>query len=125
MGYEWDEEKRRANREKHGVDFSKIEGFFEEVAGKYGEDAAINAGIAADPDTIELDEQWFKQARPASEVIPDIVERYQHSQMGESDSTKVMLPIPLDADLAEHIRNIGPDWEEVVNEELRRAFTRA
>jgi len=27
MGYEWDEEKRRANREKHGVDFSKIEGF--------------------------------------------------------------------------------------------------
>jgi uncharacterized DUF497 family protein len=27
MGYEWDEEKRRANREKHGVDFSNIEGF--------------------------------------------------------------------------------------------------
>ena len=98
---------------------------FEEVAGEYGEDAAINAGIAADPDTIELDEEWFKEARPAIEAIPDIVERYQHSQMGESDSTKVMLPIPLDADLAERIRDIGPDWEEVVNEELRRAFTRA
>ena len=27
MGYEWDEEKRRANQEKHGVDFSRIEGF--------------------------------------------------------------------------------------------------
>lgn len=27
MGYEWDEEKRRLNREKHGVDFSTIEGF--------------------------------------------------------------------------------------------------
>jgi len=27
MGYEWDEEKRRVNREKHGVDFSTIEGF--------------------------------------------------------------------------------------------------
>ncbi len=25
MGYEWDEEKRRLNREKHGVDFSTIE----------------------------------------------------------------------------------------------------
>lgn len=98
---------------------------FEEIAGEYGEDAAINAGIAADPDTIELDKEWFKQARPASEAIPDIVERYQHSQRRECDPTKVMLPIPLDADLAERIRNIGPDWEEVVNEELRRAFTRA
>ena len=39
---------------------------FEEVRGEYGEDAAIDAGIAADPDTIELDEEWFKQARSAS-----------------------------------------------------------
>ena len=30
---------------------------FEEIASEYGEDAAINAGIAADPDTIELDEE--------------------------------------------------------------------
>ena len=98
---------------------------FEEVAGEYGEDAAINAGISADPDTTQLDEEWFKQARPAREAIPDIVERYQHSQMRESESTKVMLPIPLDADLAERIRSIGPDWEEFVNKELRRAFTRS
>ena len=35
-----------------------------------------------------------------------------------------MLAIPLDADLADHIRSIGPDWEEVVNEELLRAFAR-
>ena len=27
MGYEWDEEKRRINRGKHGIDFSAIEGF--------------------------------------------------------------------------------------------------
>ena len=27
MGYEWDEEKRLVYREKHGVDFSKIDGF--------------------------------------------------------------------------------------------------
>ena len=27
MGYEWDEEKRRINRRKHGIDFSAIEGF--------------------------------------------------------------------------------------------------
>ena len=50
---------------------------FKEIAGEYGEEAAINAGIAADPDTYELDEEWIKEARPASEVIPDIVQRYQ------------------------------------------------
>ena len=27
MGYEWDEEKRRVNQKKHGVDFSKIDSF--------------------------------------------------------------------------------------------------
>lgn len=34
------------------------------------EDARINAGIAADPDTIELDGAWFASARPAREVLP-------------------------------------------------------
>ena len=97
---------------------------FEEVADDFGEDAAINAGIASDPETFELDDEWFEKARPASEVIPKIVERYQHSQKRKSDCTKVMLAIPLDADLADHIRSIGPDWEEVVNEELLRAFAR-
>lgn len=96
---------------------------FEEAKVEYGEDAAIDAGIAADPDTIELDEEWYKHARPASEVIPSIVESYQHSQEREPDSTKVMLPIPLDADLADRIRSIGPDWEEVVNEKLHQAFS--
>lgn len=96
---------------------------FEEVKGEYGEDVAIDAGIAADPDTIELDEEWFKQARPASEVIPNIVEGYKHAQKREPDSTRVMLAIPLDADLADRIRSIGPDWEEVVNEKLHQAFT--
>lgn len=29
------------------------------------EDAAISAGIAADPDTLELDGEWFARALPA------------------------------------------------------------
>ena len=95
---------------------------FEEIAGEYGEEAAINAGIEADPETIELNEEWFRKARPASEVVPDIVERYQRLQERELESTKTMLSIPLDANLAEYIRGLGPDWEELVNDKLRRAF---
>ena len=95
---------------------------FNEIAGEYGEEAAINAGIEADPDTFELDEEWFKKARPASEVVPDIVERYQRLQERELEGNKIMLSIPLDADLAEYVRGLGPEWEEVVNDKLRRAF---
>ena len=52
---------------------------FHEIAAKYGEEAAINAGIAADPDTFELTPEWFKEARPAAEVMPDLVESYRRS----------------------------------------------
>ena len=95
---------------------------FDEIAREYGEEAAINAGIAADSDTFELDEEGFKEARPASETHPHIVERYQGMRERELANTKIMLSIPLDAEIAEHIRSIVPDWENVVNEELRRFF---
>ena len=47
---------------------------FEEIKKLYGEQAAIDAGIAADPDAFELDEEWFEQARPAREVDPELCE---------------------------------------------------
>lgn len=34
------------------------------------EDAAINAGIAADPDTFELTDEWFAKARRGRPPIP-------------------------------------------------------
>ena len=52
---------------------------FHEIAAKYGREAAINAGIAADPDTFELTPEWFREARPAAEVLPDLVESYRRS----------------------------------------------
>ncbi len=40
------------------------------------DDAAVAAGIKADPDTIELDAEWFAGARPASHALPHIVDEY-------------------------------------------------
>ena len=34
------------------------------------ENARIEAGIAADPDSPELDDDWFARARPAAEALP-------------------------------------------------------
>ena len=47
---------------------------FEEIKKLYGEQAAIDAGIDADPDTFELDDEWFEQARPAKEVDAGLFE---------------------------------------------------
>ena len=41
------------------------------------ENASVKAAIAADPDTFELDAEWFARARPAREVAPHLVERYR------------------------------------------------
>ena len=52
------------------------------------ENAEINAGIAADPDTFELDEEWFANARPAVEVVPHIVERVRKARIQQTTAKK-------------------------------------
>ena len=44
---------------------------FEELQERDGEQAAIQAGIIADPDAFELNDEWFARARPANEVDPE------------------------------------------------------
>ncbi len=45
---------------------------FDEIAAEEGEEAAIQAGIEADPDAFELDEDWFRHASPAHEMMPHV-----------------------------------------------------
>jgi len=79
------------------------------------EDAAIAAGIAADPDTMEMSDEQFSEAarvkrgrgRPAGSV---------------AESRKEPVTLRLDPDLVEAMRGTGPGWQTRVNSLLRREF---
>ncbi|MXY94153.1 MAG: hypothetical protein F4Y42_11990 [Caldilineaceae bacterium SB0664_bin_27] len=49
---------------------------FDEIAAQKGEEAAIQAGIEADPDAYELDADWFRHASPAREMMPHVRASY-------------------------------------------------
>ena len=68
------------------------------------EEAAINAGIAADPDTFEVTAAQMKKmrGRPAG-------------------SNKTLVHIRLDNDLLERFKATGAGWQTRMNEALRKA----
>ena len=94
---------------------------FDEIAERYGEEAAIAAGIAADPDARELTDGDFARMRPASEVIPAIVEAYRRTRGRQKAPVKEQITIRLDADIVAHFRNEGRGWQTRLNAALRRA----
>lgn len=88
------------------------------------EDAAIDAGIAADPDTRELDDQWFSKAKPASEMLlaatyATLVAKRPRGRP-KADETKVFTAIRLDADLLDAFKVTGKGWQTRVNAALRQ-----
>ena len=55
----------------------------------------MEAATLSDPDTIELDADWFAGARPASQAVPHIVDKYRRSrgdQKAESRSETINQP---------------------------------
>ena len=88
------------------------------------EDAQINAGIAADPDTFELDDEWFARALPAKEFFSP--EAYAQlcamRRRGPKDKPlKVPTTIRFDADVLAALRSKGQGWQTRVNALLRNA----
>ena len=73
------------------------------------EDAEITASIADDPDDFELDEEWFAQAKPTAEVLPNMLN-------GKSGGALVTL----DLDIIKHFQSQGPDWLVQINRALRK-----
>ena len=85
------------------------------------EDRAIDTGVAADPDTAELQDTWFVTARPAAVVHPELVERVRRSRGKQKAPTKEQVTIRLDADITAHFRAGGRGWQTRLNDALRRA----
>lgn len=91
------------------------------------ENARINAGIAADPDNPELDDDWFKRARPASEVLPPeiyagLVALQKSRARGRPpvETPKVATAIRFDADVLAGLRATGKGWQTRVNDAMRQ-----
>ena len=91
------------------------------------EEAAINAGIAADPDAFEADAEWFAKARPAIEVDPEFVKAAMEAQeRGEIIPAHVFVTVEMDLDIAERLgynggERYGDDgWQKRVNLALRK-----
>jgi len=68
------------------------------------EDAAINAGIAQDPDTYELGAAEFKQLRRGRPL---------------GSGTKTQVTLRLDADVLEKFRASGDGWQTRINDALK------
>ena len=90
------------------------------------EEAAINAGIAADPDAFELDEAWFARARPAIEVMPELVERWEKARAKGEIRAREFVTVEMDLDIAERLGYNGEradddDWQKRANIALRKA----
>jgi uncharacterized protein (DUF4415 family) len=85
------------------------------------EDARITAAALTDPDNPPLDDDWFKRARPAIEVHPDLVADYiRRRGRPPKDRPKVAVKLRLDADVVDALRAGGPGWQTRANAVLAR-----
>lgn len=73
------------------------------------EEAQINAGIAADPDTYELSDEEFTKLRPVGRPPAEV--------------TKDKITIRLSREVTDYFRATGKGWQTTVNEILLEYVT--
>jgi uncharacterized protein (DUF4415 family) len=74
-----------------------------------------------DAENPEWTAEDFARARPAAEVIPDIVAVARRGRGPQKRPTKRLVSIRLDPDLIEHFRARGRGWQARINNTLRKA----
>ncbi len=90
------------------------------------EDAIINAGIANDPDTFELSDEWFDRAKPSEEAVPHILERFRATRGRQKAATKEQIHIRLDTDIVAWFKNQAQGergYQTRINQALREYIT--
>ncbi|CAN5715398.1 BrnA antitoxin family protein [soil metagenome] len=96
------------------------------------EDASIDAGIAADPESQELGAEFFARAKPIAEALGAetagelvALRRPRGRPAGSvAERTKVVVSMRVDPDVLEALRSTGAGWQTRVNDLLRREFVR-
>lgn len=83
-----------------------------------------------DDDSPELDDEWFRRARPAAELLPEVLGpdlaaqllRRKPGQRGPQKApVKKLVSLRLDPDVVEHFKAQGDGWQSRMNEALRKA----
>ena len=77
--------------------------------------------ITDDGDALELDADWFAQAKPATEIpeLADVVRRGRPSL--SDDERKQRVTMYLDRDLIDRLKADGKGWQTRANALLRKA----
>ena len=90
------------------------------------EDAAINASIAADPDSHEWTDEDFARARSASEVLPQIFGEKAAQEMlkprgrPRAEYPKERINIRLSHEVVQHFKSSGDGWQTRIDAALRQ-----
>ena len=80
-----------------------------------------NTKSIPDDENPEWTKEDFARARPASEVVPEIVAAYRRVRGPQKLPTKQLVSLRLDPDVIEHFRARGPGWQARINTTLRKA----
>ena len=76
---------------------------------------------AADAENPEWTAEDFARARPAREVVPELVAAMRRFRDKQRRPTKRLISLRLDPDVIEHFRARGPGWQARINATLRKA----
>lgn len=84
------------------------------------EDAAINAGIAADPDARELDEQWFKEAVRFQNLPAELQAKLRGQRGPQKTPKKISTTIRLSPEVIAHFKAQGEGWQTRIDLVLKQ-----
>ena len=81
----------------------------------------IDLRNAEGPDVFEADDGRFATAKPSSDAVPHILERYRWTRGKQKAPTKEQIHIRMDEDIVEHLKRGSRGWQTRLNETLRQA----